>query len=375
MLAVKLQLQVAKLWNMENKHYTFKTISLVILLTLNCIGLMSCQNKSDNNKINTTKEMEKYKWIPSASAPKFNPMEIHKGRLIYEDGESIYIPSGHTLHQGWGKSGPTHIVGEDFKPVPTKLEITWISYLEKKFYTGIFDLPKDKISNLFQEGFINRLGKKDTYSEINIGLAPGGIIVVWLIGGGRTIEIARFQASKTEVSIKEFAPGAIITMKEFIDSVLEEDFNEEVKAKMNPDSISFGKWDNYRKTYAWRPIIKFEKTGELKEIRVTFYNGESLYTIGSNKMLGQFLEYSVPDHIRMEWIDKNSNEFGAKIYFDEDEIHSAFKKIFEEIEQKKSTELVVEIDKYNSNLMITLQNELEAIDLKKARIKIYETSN
>ncbi|WP_164914176.1 DUF2931 family protein [Aquimarina sediminis] len=360
---------------MENKLLRLKTIVLGTIFIINCIGIVSCQNnKSDHTKINITKEMEKYEWIPSASAPKYNPMQIHKGRLIYENGESIYIPSGHTLHQGWGKSGPTHIVGEDFKPIPTKLEITWVSYLEKKFYKGSFDLPKEKIAKLFKEGYINRLNKKDTYSEINVGLAPGGVVVVWLLGGGRTTEISRFEASETEISIKEFAPEAIITMEEFIDAVLEEDFNEEVKAKMNPDSIPFGKWDIYRQRFSWKPSIRFPKNGKLKEIRVTFYNGESLYTVGTNEILDQFSDYSVPDHIRMEWVDQNDNEFGAKIYFDESEIYSVFQKVFEK-SKEKSAELTLKIDQYNSDITIALQNDSERVDIKKARIKVYETSN
>ncbi len=336
---------------------------------------MSCQNnKSDKKKNINTTEMQKYEWTPSACAPKYNPAQIHKGRFIFSNGESINIPSGHTLHQGWGKSGPTHIVGDDFKLIPSKLEITWVSYLEKKFYKGIFNLPKEKITKLFQNGYIDRLGKKETYSEINVGIAPGGIICVWLIGNGWTIEVARYKGDATNVSIEEFAPSAIISMEDYLNSVLAEDFNEETKAKMDLDNISFGKWDNYRKRYQWKPNIKYKKTGELKEIRITYYNGESIYTIGSNEILNQFQDYPIPDHIRMEWTDKNGNEFGSKIYFDEEEIIMAFKKVFEDLDHNQA-ELVLEIDKYNSDLTVILQNELKAIHLKKARIKIYETSN
>ncbi|WP_378175736.1 DUF2931 family protein [Aquimarina sp. SS2-1] len=358
---------------MESNSRLNTTILMVIFMI--SIGIVSCQ-KNSSNKVtsNTLKEMEKYEWRPTASAPKYNPMQIHKGRLIYANGESIYIPSGHTLHQGWGKIGPTHIVGDDQKPVPVKLEITWVSYLEKKFYKGSFDLPAEKIQSLFEEGYINRLGKKDTYDDINIGLAPGGVIVVWLLGGGRTVDIGRFQASETEVSIKEFAPGAIITMEEFMNSVLEEDFSEEVKAKMNPDSISFGKWDAYRQKFFWKPSVQFQKEGKLQEIRITFYNGESIYTIGTNKVLDRFQEYAIPDHIRMEWVDQNNNEFGTRIYFDENEIHSVFHKFYETPNQKPA-ELVLKIDQYNSELKLFLQNESEKIDIKGARIKIYETSN
>ena len=213
-------------------------------------------------------------------------------------------------------------------------------YLERKFYTGNFDLPSEKINKLFKEGYINRLGKKDTYGDVNIGLAPGGIVVVWLLGSGKTTEIGRYKASETEVSIKEFSPYAELSMEEFINSVLEEDFNEEIKANMNPDSIPFGKWDAYRKKFEWKPSIIFEKEGKLEEIRMTFYNGESLYTIGSNDILNQFEKYAIPDHIRMEWSDQSNNQFGTRIYFEENEIQTVFEKIFKQ-PKEEPTELML----------------------------------
>ncbi|MDY8138334.1 DUF2931 family protein [Aquimarina sp. 2201CG5-10] len=360
---------------MASKNSILNTVLWITIFTMMSVGIVSCQkNNSHKTKINTTKEMEKYEWRPTACAPKYNPMQIHNGRLIYKNGESIYIPKGHTLHQGWGKIGPTHVVGDDLKPIPIKLEITWISYREKKFYKGTFDLPTEKINKLFKEGYINRFGKKDTYSRINVGLAPKGVLVLWMMGNGWSKEIARFQASETEITIQEFAPSAIISMEEYLNSVLEDDFNEETKAKMNPDSIPFGKWDNYRTRYNWRPVIKFTNEATLKETQITFYNGESLYTLGSNKILNQFIDYPIPDHIKLEWTDKNNNEFGAKIYFDENESNILFEKVYKNKNQTP-TELVLEIDKYNSNLTISLQNELETISFKKVRIKVYETSN
>ncbi len=371
---VKLQLLVPKQLNMENKSSIRNTASLLmVIFTVMSIGVVSCQ-KNNSQEIKTTKKMEKYEWRPTACAPKYNPMQIHKGRLLYENGESIYIPSGHTLHQGWGKIGPTHVVGEDLKPAPVKLEITWISYLERKFYTGNFDLPSEKINKLFKEGYINRLGKKDTYGRINIGLIPGGEVVVWMMGNGWSKEIGIFKASETEVSIKEFSPYAELSMEEFIDSVLEEDFKDEVKAKMNPDSIPFGKWNAYRKKFEWKPSVAFKKEGKLEEIRITFFNGESLYTIGSNKILDQFQNYAIPDHIRMEWTDQNNNQYGTRIYFEENEIHTVFEKMYEK-SKDVPTELMLTIDKYNSDITIALQNASESIDIKKARIKVYETSN
>ena len=139
--------------------------------------------------------MKKFEWRPTANAPKYYPSEIISGNFYMDDDSSIYIPKGHTLMTGWGKTGAAHAVGEDFKGVPYKFDIKWVSYLEEKFYGGTFELPKEKITQLFEEGFINSLNKEDTYSKIVLGLAPGGFISVWLRGGSAK-EIITYQASE-----------------------------------------------------------------------------------------------------------------------------------------------------------------------------------
>lgn len=77
-----------------------------------------------------------------------------------------------------------------------------------------------------------------------------------------------------------------------------------------------------------------------------------------------------------EWngTDQNNNQYGTRIYFEENEIHTVFEKMYEK-SKDVPTELMLTIDKYNSDITIALQNASESIDIKKARIKVYETSN
>ncbi|WP_108868969.1 DUF2931 family protein [Aquimarina aquimarini] len=360
---------------MVNNLQRLRAVFLVLVITLTTISVVSCQdNNPKKEKITNAIGMKKYEWRPSACAPKFSPVQIHKGSFIYENEESIYIPSGHTLDQGWGKLGATHIVGDDSKPIPVKLEITWLSYLEKKFYKGSFDLPSKKIETLFAEGYMDRLGQKKTYSRINVGLAPGGIVVVWLMGNGWSTEVDRFVASETEVTIQEFAPSAMMTIEEFIDDTLEEDFDEETKSKMNPEQIPYGIWDTYRKKYNWKPVVMYQEPDDLKEILIDFVNGESLNTIGDNPVLGQNKEWPIADYFRLKWKDKNNNDYGAKIFFDYRETQEAFEKVYQN-PKAKEVELILKIDKYNSDIELSVKSDSEVIMLEKARVKIYETSN
>lgn len=343
----------------------YNRITLFLALLFN-FGLLSCVNNQDN--------MKKYDWLPTTCAPKFYPAEIFQSYFILEDQEELNIPGDRSMYNGWGNLGPTHIVGEPLKSIPTKLNIIWMSYTENKFYEGTFDLSKEKISALFQEGYVDRLGRKKTFNKINIGVAPGGTIIIWVMGAGWSIEIDRFQAKETEVSMKEFKPYAIIDRAQYVSSILES-LPDNIKEGLKSTDNSFNPWkETYRNKYAWSPKLNFTNEGNLTEILAEFYNGEKFFVEHTNPILNKFEDRALPRHMRLEWSDKNENKYGAKIYFDEIEIFQAFETIYKNPKTNQA-ELIIEIDKYNSNLSLSLKSESESIPLTKARIKVFATTN
>lgn len=71
------------------------------------------------------------------------------------------------------------------------------SYAEKQFYKGEFPLPYEKILAAFRE---HNLDPENPYfSSIQIGIAPGGVVAVWL-DGYETREIFFGQAEKVTIS-------------------------------------------------------------------------------------------------------------------------------------------------------------------------------
>lgn len=109
--------------------------------------LSGCSN-SMNNKT------EKFDWSTTESAPNDYPMRIIRGTFIYrgEQSNGLYVPSGGTLSKGWGIGISSHVVGPDTKPLPDRLDISFISLAENQFYQGSFDLPYNEILSLFREG-------------------------------------------------------------------------------------------------------------------------------------------------------------------------------------------------------------------------------
>lgn len=353
---------------------------IIIVLLTTGLNLCSCKKSTDNTQKETSivmnvlgKKEKKYEWLPTECAPRIYPVEIYKGYLVCTDGTKITIPSGgRTVKNGWGKTGSTYIVGEDFKPVPNQLEITWLSYAENKFYTGSFQLPKDSMTALFEEGFLDRREKQATYSSIVVGMAPGGLVSVWMLGAGSSVEIGQYQAVETEVSMADFNPEGMQDQELYARESLN-DISEERKQQLQKEGITHDKWKTYRQRYSWKLEYSFKDQGTSTEVLIEFFNGENIYTFSTNPSLADYRELALPKYTRFYWSDKNKNTYGCKIYFDETEIFEAFKKVYAHPDTKQ-VKLLLEVDKYNSNLALFLESDQERIPLEKVKVKIYETT-
>ncbi len=328
--------------NMKNSIYYL--IALIIL--------SSCK---------TTTMEEKFEWLPSESAPKLYPMEIYNGHLFFEDGNSVYIPCSALAHSGWGNDGSTHVTGDDFKPVPIRLEVTWASFVENKFYTGSWALPKEKMTKLFKEGVVAyRTKKKKTYNQIIVGLAPGGVAVVWMYGEGNQVEIGRFQAKETQVAMKDFVPNnPTISQKEYMD--LSTELPEAIKNIEQKGGIEFGLWDTYRKKYNWKtnidiPNYTFEK------IAIEMFNGERETLFDEALLKNEFKERAIPDY--MSFIITNPKGIHYVFEFkniDEKEIFN----LFQQADASKPIEIVLRMNEDLSNRKLIFKQGDKEIPIKK----------
>ena len=163
---------------------------LFVLLLITAAG---CKNKTKAQKMN-----EKFNWTGTVSAPEEYPMEVYEGAIIADDFTFRFDEMWGTQNTGWGETGGVFSIDREQMDAPDSLKFTWLSLIEKKFYSGSWKLNKDKIARLFREGFVNDVThKKDTYKMIKVGLAPKGLVVVWLSGTGFQTEVGSYQATET----------------------------------------------------------------------------------------------------------------------------------------------------------------------------------
>lgn len=360
-----------------------KKLVVILLIIVVTINTSSCNRKTNVKTVmNIPKSDKKYDFTVAACAPNLYPAEIIDGAFSLADGTSQYIPSGSILKTGWGGLTPTHISGPDLKALPTGFNLTWVSYVEKKFYKGSFQLDKELIASLFKQGFEDERKKHQIFDEIKAGVAPGGVVVVWVNGGGTQVEVGRFIAKSIEVTKENFIPDATISINQYLEENLKEDLPEQYQNNEFMDNIPLGLWDSYRKKYTWKPQVKFanDKSNVISMV-IYYYNGEKIFTHAENKEVLEYKKRAIPKYLSIIWKDKNDNSFGARIKFgriyedDDDlrevqnEIFNTFKTIYNRVEQ---AELQIEIDKYNSHLKLFLVSEKDTVVLKKAKIKTFQ---
>lgn len=354
------------------EHNFFTKVSFLFV----CLIIIGCKNNTKNKtaqSITASSTMKTYEWLPSESAPKHYPVEIYQGDFITDSGEYIEVPKGGTVKNGWGNIGSTWAIGEKFKPVPSKLAIIYISFTEDQFYAGEFQLPKDKITELFEKGFVNNKGVQKKYNKLLVGLAPGGAVSVWLSGVGSTVEVGHYRASKTNVSMKDFNPDGIQDREAYVKDE-RNNFTAETKEVLEQQGVPLGKWTKYRERFRWRPKFEHKGGGKMYRFLNDFYNGEYFNSIGNNPLITKYQDFPPPKRVAFRWSDKKGNKYGCKVYFNETEIWNAFKKIYANSKTSQA-ELVLEIDKYNSEIKLYLRSNNDEVLLEKTEVKIFEANS
>jgi hypothetical protein len=313
--------------------------------------------------------MNRFEWLASNSAPEGAPIRFVRGAFLYPEGGSLYIPSA-LLYSQWGERGSIHVVGEDLKPLPDRVELTYFSYLEDKLYRGSFALPHEEIARLFSEGF--RSFRPDmeweTYRSIVAGAAPGGVVAIWVSGSERQVEVFFGRAEMVDLDWHAtLGFPAHIDRREQVASTLAYAAGRSPRVSQMMDEIPFGLWETYRKPYRWRPAFEGIHWPErLRKIR--FFNGERDYMM-------------LPPEPPAEWVDRPLPNFyifvdpqtrrSYNLTFDEQEIFSVFERLGGAGQPVELTFVRRPKEGGGATLHVFARGSEEEIELTKMKIEVY----
>ena len=400
-----------------------KNIIITILVLLS--SLTSCKKKEKEN-IN-----KKYHWVAYVKPVSGYPIRVYRGVVYGKDGASRFGNGQSNLFEddepfphfsiGAGTSG---VFGsseeEEAKGVPTHLDVSWLSYVEKCQYL-LENQPLDslKIAQLLAEKVYTPSRSEDispTIEEYNIsvGLAPGGVVFVWLHSTARVIEVGRYQAKKIEdihfVTQKEADEYYKRTGDVILDEYTIEQRDYVIKLGLPKEKIRmqyqqcgtpvteplvmddifkipYGLWDSYQKRYLWKmTLITKDKT---KYIHSYYYQGLNLeeeilfgertwgenqiekYKIPKKFQYTSLIPRAIPFVIFIKWFGDDGKLYRLWNNFNEAEVMDSFEKAFKGQENEVGN-LIIEVNDTKTRANIRLKVGEREVEICNVDLRINE---
>ena len=346
------------------KTILMKKILLFLLLTLQ---LASCQNHNSNNKnINEPQ----YDWGVAVNTPIGYPIRFYAAMV----GGTPIVGELYTEKEepDWGNAYGYESHSMD--KLPKSVDMVWLSYKEDCFYRLKTAIDYEKVEKLFKEGYKERFpnGKVvlSTYNTIVVGIAPGGVVVLWVGNGYKKItEIGRYQAEK--IDLKE-PPGLdsherLIFDKEYSKKILSSNsvIPEKVREANKNKPIPFGLWDSYRNhQYQWFPVYEIPN-GKMGDLDYRYWNGEAgttLYTDFASYM-GKVDFFYLEEPIQKRSLFKelvisykaeSGQKYLAEVSFDWEAVVAAYQKVFGKETNKVTAHLDIRVNRANTYLTFQL---------------------
>ncbi|MDH7463417.1 DUF2931 family protein [Chitinophagaceae bacterium 26-R-25] len=266
---------------------------------------------------------ERFDWSATLSAPVEYPVTPIAGEIWGSDyGQGL---SDGIINVGWGNDAGLVGAGPDKKAVPDSLYLLWRSHAEHKFFKGSFALPKEKITALFKEGFMDTYFdtvRKATYDLFIIGMGPEGRVTVWLQGGsGMQQEVAQFRAKEVTVKPEDLAPIEVYLFNDGFDEsvmtdsmIIKKHYKDKLAQYGLPDPALY---DDYEQRYQWQPVLELSGEGS------TVSSG-SIYMCNGEKQFRYYDEFpykesrAIPYLFFLGWRDKTGKGHASWIVLTED---------------------------------------------------------
>ena len=352
-----------------------KTIIIITLILLalwltGCWGYKAKQDK--NNKANANAQPE-YKWGVAVNTPIGYPIRFYAAMV----GGTPIVGELYTKKEepDWGNAFGYESTSMD--KLPKSVDMVWLSYKEDCFYRLKTAIDYEKIAKLFREGFNQRVPNGEvrhkTYDTIVVGIAPGGVVVLWAGRGYKKItEIGRYQAEK--IDLKE-PPGLdsherLIFSKEDREEVLNSDLTipKAVREANKNKPIPFGLWDSYRDNqYQWYPTFEIPN-GKIGDVDYQYWNGEAdtfFFTdfvalegqkdvFAPQELYHDIRKLPLFKEIRFTYKAEDGIKYGMKIEFDWEDILTTYKKVFGERPEELKAHLDIRMNRINSYLTVRL---------------------
>lgn len=312
--------------------------------------------------------MDRFSWIPTASAPVNYPMWIVEARLTTGVGDREMVPDRQIINNGWGEVGALRIEGEKLKPVPEQLQLTFYSFVEDQFYAGNFPLPTQRMRTLFGTGAPRPDGQSEPINRLILGVAPGGRVSVWLAGGQIATAVAHFVAPPANTPWSAVSSNPDRPRADFRHSLLASTLSPEILRQVTDTPPPVDLWD--AASQAW--TLHFAGDGRGAMLWLRGFNGERDWIDLENPTRrGESFATGLPLPAAMtiRWRGPRG-PLRAEITFDADEVGAAFRR-FGSTEGAGAPVLLIEPADTGTSVDLLLRRGHEIYGFTRAQVHVY----
>lgn len=302
----------------------------------------------------------------SGNAPIRYPTDVYFAILWQNDEDALEVPLMHPYSGEWGIPLSTQLSEQDEVAIPKKIDMVWLSIIERKFYSLENNLPLDQLEILFNQNDENT--GEALFEYIVVGMAPHGDVAVWTYGLKKSALVTWKHGEDTEVEMKDFAlMNPTMTLDELCDFYINNDpiVKQNLETNGLPPRDLF---DNYMKQFTYRYLPLYEHWDEKEEKWQPYteeeqetkpeldYIEESLYDGTHDKLHdGGLLNYhkaGKPKKLALTWHIKKS-EFTAYFWFDDEAIRTIFDKFYGN-HPETQTDFIIHIDPIKNKFQLAL---------------------
>ncbi len=192
----------------------------------------------------------------SGCAKELWPSETFFALLWVDENDALEIPKRYPFSDQWGEIVSTQLLLRDAWPMPRKLDMVWLSIVERAFYSVEADLPTERMEELWQQSDLD--SGEPLFSHIVVGMAPYGQAAVWLRGFNKSVLVSWLQGEPAEVDMADFMPtNPTVTLDENCDFYI----NNDARVRENLEQNGLpprGLFDRMMAQYCYRLVPLFE---------------------------------------------------------------------------------------------------------------------
>ena len=256
----------------------------------------------------------------------------------------------------------TVCLNQEDSPIPSYLDLIYLSIVERRFYSVEHILSKDELALLISRS--NDDGP--LYQYCVVGMAPYGGVAVWVWGPNKASLFEWIHGEETYVDMADFMPmNPTVTMDSNCDFYINND--KAVKENLESNGLpSRSLFDKYMQQYAYRYSILFEQWNndeqkwgaydeaelvpELDGLEEALYDGTHDKLNDGGRM--KYHEAGKPKKLALKWHVEN-NQSAAYFWFHDEGIKLFFERFYGPHPDTKS-DFIIRIDPDKNKYQISM---------------------